>query len=180
MVHTNAFVLYTVWLNLWTSIFVNHSFRDSLICSQWFYQYSLLLLDIALQWTLILILLISSTKSMKIVINQILMKPLYTKLIFMYQMFEIFMVNYFRALCGLITEVFQHDKDGIEYYSQLIKPLLYDSEEGEALTWNIYVFKLQFKLSAVWFLPYDLDLISGDSLVYMSIKLFNKIQQALV
>lgn len=70
---------------------------------------------------------------MKIVINQILMKPLYTKLIFMYQMFEIFMVNYFRALCGLITEVFQHDKDGIEYYSQLIKPLLYDSEEGEAL-----------------------------------------------
>lgn len=67
---------------------------------------------------------------MKIVINQILMKPLYTKLIFMYQMFEIFMVNYFRALCGLITEVFQHDKDGIEYYSQLIKPLLYDSEEG--------------------------------------------------
>lgn len=73
-------------------------------------------------------------KSMKIVINQILMKPLYTKLIFMYQMFEIFMVNYFRALCGLITEVFQHDKDGIEYYSQLIKPLLYDSEEGEALT----------------------------------------------
>lgn len=95
-------------------------------------------------------------------------------------MFEIFMVNYFRALCGLITEVFQHDKDGIEYYSQLIKPLLYDSEEGEALTWNIYVFKLQFKLSAVWFLPYDLDLISGDSLVYMSIQLFNKIQQALV
>lgn len=71
---------------------------------------------------------------MKIVINQILMKPLYTKLIFMYQMFEIFMVNYFRALCDLITEVFQHDKDGIEYYSQLIKPLLYDSEEGEALT----------------------------------------------
>lgn len=71
---------------------------------------------------------------MKIVINQILMKPLYTKLIFMYQLFEIFMVNYFRALCGLITEVFQHDKDGIEYYSQLIKPLLYDSEEGEALT----------------------------------------------
>lgn len=39
----------------------------------------------------------------------------------------------------LIDKIFQHDKDGVEYYSELIKPLLHDSEEGKLVPKFYYV-----------------------------------------
>ena len=32
---------------------------------------------------------------------------------------------------GLFTGIFQHDKEGVEYYSKLISPLLYNSDDGK-------------------------------------------------